>query len=102
VNSQQLILERIADKIADDESIILITDRGYSNTGMLRTLDSDSLQQIASVSYNFQSGYVNFGGMSNYVASLSYDSPSAGAASWVKRSIPELVDAVVAHLTKRT
>lgn len=98
MNSQQLILGRIAAAFPDDGDILLIRDTEYINTGTLRTLDADTLHQIASVSYSFQGYACHFGPMTERVAALWYDAPHSGTASWVKRSIPELVDAVVTHL----
>lgn len=101
MNSQQLILDRIAVAIAEhDEGITLIRDADYANVGTLRTLDAD-LNQIASVIYNFQTDYCHFGPMSNYVAALWYGRSAEGKAAWVCGSIPELVNTVVNHLTTK-
>ena len=93
MNSQQLILERIEQRIG--ETLILVNDRQYANTGTLRSLHPTTLEQIASVKYAFQDDYCKFG---NSVASYWYGQSAEGKASWVVDSIPELVDRVVAHL----
>ena len=98
MNSQDLILERIADAIGADDNLVLIHDREYGNMGVLRTLDSKTLRQIAAVSYDFQRGYCSFGSFGNRLASLWYGQSAEGKAAWVKDSIPDLVDAVVRHL----
>ena len=97
MNSQDLILGKIADAFPADGPTLLIRDPGYSNTGTLRTLNAETLERIASVTYDFQGSYCNFGPMSNRVAALWYDTKS-GSADWVTHSIPELVARVVAHL----
>ena len=102
MNSQQLILDRIAAAFPEDGDILLIRDTEYINTGTLRTLDADTLHQIASVSYNFKKYVCHFGPVKERVATLWYDDPHTGTASWVKRSIPELVDTVVTHLKGAT
>ena len=99
MNSQQLILDRITAAIEARDGVLLIEDRQYANTGTLRTVNAETLEQIAYVTYGFYQGYCDFGPMTDRVASLDYDSPSRGTAPWVQRSVPDLVDAVVAHLT---
>ena len=100
MNSQQLILDRIAAAIGADQNIVLIRDAQYSNTGTLRTLDRNTLRQIAAVSYNFQQGYCHFGPVTGYVAAHWYGKPkSATNAAWVQGSIPDLVTTVVTYLT---
>ena len=99
MNSQQLILDRIAATIDATEGITLISDREYANTGTLRTIDTASLHQIAAVSYDFQNGYCHFGPVTDRVAAHWYGQSAEGKASWVKGSIPDLVAAVVTHLT---
>lgn len=98
MSSQQVILDRIAAMIVLHDGITLIDDRQYANTGTLRTLDAD-LNQVAAVTYEFQRNSCHFGGVNDRVAALWYDNPHAGTAAWVQRSIPDLVTAVVAHLT---
>jgi hypothetical protein len=97
MNSQQLILERIAAAV-EATGLTLICDAQYANTGTLRALDAD-LNQIASVEYDFQERYCHFGQMSNYVAALWYGQSAEGKASYVCGSIPELVNTVVNHFT---
>lgn len=100
MNSQEMILHAIATKIAAREDVVLIDDRQWANTGVLRTVTRDTLDHIASLSYDFQSGYCNFGPISNRVASLWYGKSTEGKRSYVKGSISELVATVVAHLLK--
>ena len=105
MNSQQLILDRIATAIAADERIVLIRDGQYVNTGTLRTLDADTLTQIAAVDYDFQQDNCHFTASPfnrsnpNRVASHWYGQPEFGSAPWVQRTIPALVDTVVTYLT---
>lgn len=103
MNSQTLILDRIASAIGADQSIVLIRDPQYSNTGTLRTLDRDTLVQIAAVHYDFQRSYCNFKVGIDYVATHSYgQARTATNAAFVQGSIPDLVTAVVSYLTERT
>ena len=97
MNTQDLILGRIAAAFPTDGPILLIRDPQYSNTGTLRTLNAETLKQIASVSYAFQDGYCNFGPMASRVAAMWYDTDT-GSAPWCAKSIPDLVARVVAHL----
>lgn len=103
MNSQQLILDRIAGSL-DPLSITLLHDADWSNSGTLRTLDAGTLAQIARIDYNFQPGYCHFRKPnSEVVAALWYEqSDVTGKADWVRGSIPDLVDAVVAYLTGAT
>ena len=97
MTSQELILARIADAVAGDANLTLIHDREYANTGTLRTLDTATLAQVGAVCYDFQQNSCHFGPQGNRVAALRYGMP-ATSKGWVKGSIPEVVDAVVAHL----
>jgi len=99
MNSQQLILDRIATAVGcpPNSRILLLNDGQYGNTGTLRTLDSDTLAQIAAVDYEFSQTGCNFGPFGKRVAAHRYGQPATSAA-WVYGSIPELVDAVAAHL----
>ena len=102
MNSQELILSRITTAVEAVENVLLIHDREYGNTGVLRALDTVTLDQIAAVSYDFQSGYCHFGPSSNRVAALWYGQPrKETSASWVCGDIAELVNTVVNHLTTR-
>lgn len=99
MNSQELILQAIAKAVEADENVTLLDDRTYGNTGTLRTVRRATLDHVASVSYDFQSGYCHFGPTTNRVAALWYGQPKKeGQTAWVKGSIAELVDTVVAHL----
>lgn len=96
--SQQLILGRITAAIEADNSVVLVHDPEHANTGTLRTLDANTLVQIAAATYDFQRSYCNFGPVTNRVAAHWYGQSAEGKAAWVKGTIPDLVAAVVAHL----
>lgn len=100
MNSQDLILDRIAQRIAERKGVLLINDVKYSNVGTLRTIDENTLAHLGSVTYDFQDYAVHFGPVTDRVAAHWYDDRS-GSAPWVKRSIAELIDAVVNHLLRK-
>lgn len=100
MNSQQLILDRIQAGIDAKGGLVLANDAQYANRGHLRVYDAATLAQVGSAPYDFQQTYCSFGPMSNRIASHWYgEHDVAGKAAWVKGSIPDLVDAIVAHLT---
>lgn len=100
-STQDLILDRITE-LVEAQGFTVTNDRQFANTGVLRSLDRLTLTQVASVPYNFQTGYVHFGSNPNYVAALWFNQPRRpGTAEWVCESIPELINTVVAHLTMK-
>ncbi len=97
MTSQELILTRIEAAIGND--LVFVNDRQYANTGTLRTLNAETLEQVAAVRYDFQDGDCRFGPSSEPVAALWYDEPRSDChAPWVCGSIPELVNTVVIAL----
>lgn len=101
MNSQQLILDQIAAAVGTHDGVMLIHDPHWANTGTLRVLDRETLTQIGATTYDFEQNYVHFGPVTDRVAALWYGQSSEGNCSWVKGSIPELVEAVVAHLLNK-
>lgn len=99
--TQQLILDRITARVEADDGVMLVHDREWANIGTLRTLDANTLTQIAAVTYDFQSGYCHFGPGPNRVAAHWYGQSAEGKSSWVYGSIPELVAVVTTHLTAK-
>lgn len=100
--TQDLILGAIEERV-DKLGLRYIEDHQYSNTGHVRVYDPVTLVLIGQVSYDFQQEHCNFGPMSSYVAVLNYGrqrTPSMIEA--VCSTVLELVDRVVAYLTKAT
>lgn len=98
MNSQTMILKAIATAVEAHDGVMLIDDTDWANTGTLRTVKRDTLDQIAAVSYNFQSDYCHFGPTNARVAALWYGQSAEGKAAWVCGSISELVAAVGNYL----
>lgn len=101
MNSQDLILERIIKTLEGDHELLVANDRQYRNGGTLRTLNPNSLEQVAALSYDFQDNYCNFGPGNHPVAAHWYGQSDEGKADWVCGSIPELINSVVAELSTR-
>lgn len=94
-STQDLIKSRIVAAFEDDRCpFLLLDDRQYANAGVLRTVNATTLDHVAEVGYGFQDGYCIFKNKNENVASLWYGRATPGSA----KSIPELIDQVVAHL----
>lgn len=99
MNMQSLILTKITEEIAKDPTLLLICDSDWANTGALRTIRADTLERVATVTYDFQPKFCAFGPTSARIASYTYDTPrSVFGADWVCDSISELVNTVVIAL----
>jgi hypothetical protein len=103
-STQQLVLDRVESGIEARTDVVLTHDRHYANTGTLRTLDAETLEQIAALGYDFQPGYCHFRlpGTATTIACHWYGQPrSPGAGPAMCGSLAELSTAVINYLTER-